>query len=258
VGKAFAVLGSFTADTPELTLSQIAGKAGLDRGTTFRLLQTFLELGFVRSVPETRRFRLTLKCLELGFSALSSRDLASHAVPLLREVVPCLADAGSLGVLDRGEVIYIERVQAGLDRLGFDRRPGSRTGAYATALGHVILAQLPREQQIEHLESTARVPLSERTLVQLDELLARLEVVKSRGFAVSDGENAYGLRTVAAPILDGSAQALAAVSLTIQASRQPLDEFLAASVPAVRRIAAELSDGVRWSLGAIRLPGASR
>lgn len=258
VGKAFAVLGAFTADVPELALSQVAAKAGLDRGTTFRLLKTLVELGLVRPIPESKRFRLTLKCLELGFSALSSRDLGAHALPLLREVVPNVADAGSLGILDRGEVIYIERVQSGLDRHGFDRRPGSRIGAYATALGHAVLAQLPRERQIQHLESTPRVPLSERTLVDLDELLARLEVVRSQGFALSDGENAYGLCTVAAPVLDSNAEPLAAVSLTIQASRQSLDEFVEAAVPAVRRIAAELTDGVRWSLGAIRPLGPSR
>src|SRR4051794_9849715 len=195
VAKAFAVLRAFDNGVPELTLSEVASRATLDRGTTFRLLKTVVELGYVRPVPGSKRFRLGLKCLELGFSALAGRDLPEHAAPLLREAVPKIADAGSLGVLEQGEVIYLERVQAGLGRHGIDRRPGSRTGAYASALGHAILAYLPRQAQVEHLESIERVKVSERTVVDLEALLDRLAEVRQQGYAVSDGENAYGLRT---------------------------------------------------------------
>ena len=254
VGKAFSVLSAFRLDATELTSSQVAATVGLDRGTTYRLIHTLVELGYVRPVPETKRFRLTLKCLELGFAALSGRDLAAHAAPLLRELVPSLADAGSLGILDRGEVVYLHRVQSGLDRHGFDRRPGSRTGAYAAALGHAILAQLPRPVQVEHLESIPRVSVSERTLIDMDALLVRLDLVREQGFAVSDGENAYGLRTVAAPVFDVDARPLAAVSLTIRSSRQSVEDFVAAAAPGVRRLADDLTAGVRHSLGAIAVP----
>jgi IclR family transcriptional regulator, pca regulon regulatory protein len=251
VAKAFGVIRAFDSTVPELTLSQIAARASLDRGTTFRLVNTLVDLGYLRAVFGSKRYRLTLKCLELGFSVLSGRDLSAHAAPLLREVVPDVADAGSLGVLDRGEVIYLERVQEGLDRHGFDRRPGSRTGAYAAALGHAILAHLPRGEQIAHLDSIERIKVSERTVTDLDGLLKRLELVRRQGFAVSDGENAYGLRTVAAPIFDTDTRPLAAVSLTVQSSRMELDDFVAAAVPTVRRLASELSEGVRLSLGSI-------
>ena len=106
VAKAFAVLHAFGQDLPELTVAEVAARAGLDRGTAFRLIHTLVGLGYLRPVPDGRCFRLTLKCLELGFSVLAAGDLPGHATPLLREMVPGVADAGSLGVLDRGEVIY--------------------------------------------------------------------------------------------------------------------------------------------------------
>ncbi|HXW38276.1 MAG TPA: EAL domain-containing protein, partial [Acidimicrobiales bacterium] len=137
--KVFAVLKAFDRNLPELTVTEIAARAQLDRGTAFRLVHTLMDLGYVRGVPDSKRYRLTLKCLELGFTALAGRDLPAHARPLLREVVPAVADAGSLGMLERGEVIYVERVQTVPERLGIDRRPGSRIGAYAAALGHAIL-----------------------------------------------------------------------------------------------------------------------
>lgn len=258
VVKAFSVLKAFGRGLPELTVAEVAARAGVDRGTAFRLIHTLVGLGYLRPVPDGRRFRLTLKCLELGFSALSAGDLPDHAVPLLRELVPGVADAGSLGVLDKGEVIYLARIDAGLERHGVIRRPGSRIGAYATALGQSILAWLPRQEQIAHLESVERVKLSERTLTDLDALLVRLEEVRERGYAVSDGENAYGLVTVAAPVLDQRGAPCAGISLTIGEGRLSSADFAAQAAPQAQRLAAELSEGVRLSLGAIGLPAGAR
>jgi IclR family pca regulon transcriptional regulator len=256
VAKAFAVLQAFGRDLPELTVAEVAGRAGFDRGTAFRLVHTLVGLGYLRAVPDGRRFRLTLKCLELGFSVLAAGDLPGHAAPLLRELVPGVADAGSLGVLDRGEVIYLARVEADLARHGVVRRPGSRIGAYATALGQAIMAWLPPQEQVAHLEGVERVKLSERTLTDLDALLVRLAEVRARGYAVSDGENAYGLVTVAAPVLDARGAPCAGVSLTVGGGRMSSAEFTALAAPQAKRLAAELSEGMRLSLGAIGVHGA--
>ena len=254
VAKVFAVLKAFGRGTAELTAAEVASRAGLDRGTAFRLIQTLADLGYVRGVPDSRRYRLTLRCLELGFAALSAGDLPEHATPLLRDAVPGTADAASLGTLEHGEVIYLARVEAALERHGVVRRPGTRVGAYATALGQAIMAWLPRDEQVAHLEAVERVMLSERTLTGLDALLARLAEVRARGVAVSDGENAYGLRTIAAPVLDAAGRPVAGVSLTIAATRMPVEAFIEGAAPVALRIAAELAEGLRLSLGAIGIP----
>src|SRR6476620_8673619 len=85
VGKAFAVLKSFTSETFELTLSEIAARADLDRGTAFRLIQTLTELGYLQAVPQSRRFRLGVACLDLGYTVLSRGTLRALAEPLLRD-----------------------------------------------------------------------------------------------------------------------------------------------------------------------------
>ncbi|MCQ4161637.1 helix-turn-helix domain-containing protein [Roseomonas sp. GC11] len=255
--KVFAVLKAFTAEMPELTLAEVAARAGTDRGTAFRLIHTLEALGYLRAVPGSRRFRLTLKCLELGFSALAARGLPDHALPLLRAMVPELGDAASLGAVEGGDVVYLARVQVGLERHGVVRQPGTRVGAYATALGHAILAYLPREEQIAHLARRERMKLSERTITDLDALLERLSQVRAQGYAVSDGENAYGLRTIAAPLLDAQGEPFAGISLTIDASRAPLEDFVAAGLPRLRQVALELMEAVRLSRGAIGLRAAT-
>src|SRR5947209_2576175 len=86
-GKVFAVLRAFDAERAEMTISEVAGRAGLDRGTAFRLIHTLISLGYLAAVPNARRFRLTLKCLELGYAALNRAGLRGQAAPLLRELV---------------------------------------------------------------------------------------------------------------------------------------------------------------------------
>ncbi len=250
-GKVLAVLSVFAADEPELTLPEISKRTGLDRGTVFRMVHTLVDLGYLRASGDNKRFRLTLKCLQLGYNALVGADLRDHAGPILRDLIPEFADAASYGVLDVDDVVYIVRVEGGLSMAGLDRRAGSRIKAYAAALGHVMLAYLPREEQIERLNASQRTKLSERTLVGLDELLERLELVKSQGYAVSDGENAFGLRTVAAPVLDDSGMPVGGVSLTIKSERMGIEDFVEQATPAVMKVAEEMSQAVTFSFGRI-------
>jgi len=242
VGKAFAVLRSFTSEAFELTLSEVAARADLDRGTAFRLIQTLIELGYLQPVPQSRRFRLGLACLDLGYTVLSHGSLRAIVEPLLRALVPEVGDAASLGILDGGDVIYLARVGAGLDRHKMDRRPGSRIPAYSAALGHVMLARLARDEQIERLEARPRVKLSERTLTDLDALLARLDLVKKKGHAVSDGENAYGLRTLATPIFDAQGVVIGGLSVTIDAMRMDMPAFRDQALPRLMQVTRQVQD----------------
>lgn len=244
VAKVFAVLKAFDTSLPELTITEVAGRAALDRGTAFRLVHTLCQLGYLAPAARPKRYRLTLKCLELGYTPLARADIKTLARPLLQELVPAVADAASLGMLDGPDVVYVERAQAAGVAGLVDRRPGSRTGAYAAALGHAVLAHLPIATQRAVLESSNRIRLSERTLTDVDEIMERLAAVAVRGYAVSDGENAYGLRTVAAAILDTDGSPVAGVSLTILSNRASLDDFLGIAAPAVRRVAGELTRAV--------------
>ncbi len=250
VAKVFSVLRAFDTTLPELTISEVAARAGLDRGTSFRLVNTLCQLGYLATVPHSRRYRLTLKCLELGYTSLARADLKMLARPLLTELVPDLVDAASLGMLDDTDVVYVERVQTEL-RISLDRRTGSRTGAYSAALGHAMLAHLPVEKAEDVLRRSNRVRLSERTLTDVDELMNRLALVRKRGYAISDGENAYGLRTVAAAVLDADGAPVAGVSATSSVDRMSLDAFIQTVTPRVQAVADELSRAVQLSFGSI-------
>lgn len=245
LAKGFRVLEAFTAERIEMGLAEVARAASIDNATAFRFLNTLVQLGYVEKIAEAKRFRLTLKCLDLGFNAIARTDLRELARPLLRELVSDTIEAASIAVPDGADIVYVERVQAGLVRLGVDVRIGSRVPAYSTAVGQAILAHLPRDTQVKLLDSIQRRKLTPTTLTRLDALLVKLEQIKRAGFALSDQENVTGLRVLAAPVLDADGVPLAALSVAAPAFAMPLKAFDAASRKPVMAAAAKLSRAVQ-------------
>jgi IclR family transcriptional regulator, pca regulon regulatory protein len=241
LAKGFRVLETFTAQEPELTMAEVARLAGIDNATAFRFLNTLVEIGYVDRVADSRKFRLALKVLDLGFNAIARSDLRARARPILRGLVGEINEAASIGVLDGADVFYIERMQAGLARLGVDIRIGSRVPAYSSAVGHAILAWLSRPDQIAVLQSQPRKQLTATTQTDLDTLLARLEQVKRRGYAVSDQETVSGLYVIAAPVLDADGIPLAGLSVAAPAFQTNLKDFEAAAARPVVQAAQTLS-----------------
>ena len=241
LAKGFRVLQAFTPERPELTLAEVARAAGTDNATAFRFLNTLVQLGYLEKVAGTRLFRLTLKCLDLGFNAIARADLRTLARPLLRDLVGAQIEAASIGVPDGPDVVYVERVQAGLARLGIEVRIGSRVPAYSTAIGQATLAWLDRDTQIRLLEARPREQRTATTLTALDALLLRLERVRAQGFALSDQENVSGVRVLAAPVRDADGVAIAALSVATPAPALSLAAFKAAARAPVIAAAASLS-----------------
>lgn len=225
LAKGFRVLEAFSALDPELTLAEAARRAGLDNATAFRLLNTLVMLGYVIRIDGTRRFRLSLKSLDLGFNAIARMELRDLARPVLRSLVGSVNEAASLGVLEGGHVVYVERVQAGLTRLGVDVRIGSTVPAWYSAIGHALLAWLPAREQKRVLELLPRVKLTPATLTAIPDILRQLAKIRHAGWALSDQDVVPGLRVLAAPVLDRDGRPVAAVSVAAPSLRMPLPQF---------------------------------
>lgn len=249
LAKGFRILEAFTAQESELTMAEVARRSGMDNATAFRFLNTLVDIGYVQRVPNTRLFRLSFKVLDLGFNAIAHSDLRTRARPILRELVGEVSEAASIGVLEGSEVFYAERIQAGLTRLGVDIRIGSRVPAYSTAVGHAILAWLPRETQIRILEAQPRRKLTETTVTDMDVLLGRLDRVREVGYAVSDQENVSGLYVIAAPVLDLDGIPLAGLSVAAPAFQTTLAQFEAATAAPVQAAARDLSKALQTTGG---------
>lgn len=246
LAKGFRVLEVFDAREPELTLSQIASRAELDPGTTFRLVKTLVMLGYLQAADH-KKYRLALKVLDLGFNALGKMELHAIARPILRSLVGPVNEAASIAVLDGPELVYVERLQAPLGRLGITQRVGARVPAYCTAVGHAILAYVPIEERLQILNAKERRKLTPNTPVSIAEIESRLQRVRDVGYALSDQDTVIGVRVIAAPIFDPDGRPWGAISAAAPWMTCSVQEFVDHTAPVVVKAAEQLTKVSRIS-----------
>jgi IclR family pca regulon transcriptional regulator len=225
LAKGFRILEVFTADNEEMTLSEIALRSALDPGTTFRMLNTLVELGYVAKVQDSRRFSLTLKVLDLGFHAIAHKDLRDIVRPVLRALVNDTSEAASFAVLNGAEALYIERVRAGIARLGVDIRIGTTVPAHQTIIGHTMLAFLPPADLARLSKLTPRQTISALGKMSWNDIQPSLASIRQKGYALRDSTLSEGLRILGVPVLDPDGLPVGAISIAAPAARISADEF---------------------------------
>jgi IclR family pca regulon transcriptional regulator len=239
--RGLAVIRAFGADRPELTLSEVARACDLTRAAARRFLLTLVDLGYVHT--NGRTFRLSPRVLELGYAYLSSFSLPDIAQPHLERLVAEVHESSSLCVLDGDDVVYVARVP--VSRIMTTTiTVGTRFPAYATSVGRVMIAHLPPDRIDEVVRRGRLAALTERTIVSTELLRAELDVIREQGHAIVDQELEEGLRSVAAPVRDGTGAVVAAVNIPVHASRHSVasvrDDLLPHLLAAVARIEADL------------------
>ncbi|WP_432084116.1 IclR family transcriptional regulator domain-containing protein [Streptomyces sp. WAC 04229] len=239
--RGLAVIRAFDADHPALTLSEVARACDLTRAAARRFLLTLADLGYVHT--DGRRFRLTPRVLELGYSYLAGFTLAQIAEPYLEQLVAQVRESSSLCVLDGDDVVYVARVPTSRIMTA-SITVGTRFPAHLTSVGRVMLADLPDAEIERRLARADLRPHTARTLASVDALRAELRRVRRQGYALVDQELEDGLRSVAAPVRDRDGEVLAGVNIAVHAGRNSLEsvrrDLLPHLLAAVARIDADL------------------
>lgn len=246
--RGLSVLSLFSNETSELTLTEIARSADLNMTTSLRIASTLEEAGYLRRDPDTKRYRPSLKVLQLGFTALRSMDIRQVARPHLERLSRATGETVSLAALDDLEIVYVDRIR-NRQIVGVLLSLGSRLPAHCTSMGKAILAHLPGDQLRSRLDGIALESCTANTMVEVDALGQDLARVRRRGYAVNNEELAVGLRAVAAPIWGDQGSVVAAINIsgsTETISRDRLREELA---PLLLETASEISQALGFMDG---------
>lgn len=214
------------------TLSYIAGSnAGvgvrelsrelrLARGTAARVLHSLHACGFLRRDDETGRFRLGSRFLELAAEHRRCLSLNETARPHMTALSRLLRETVFLGVLDRAQVVIIDRVD-GDQPLRMTGELGVHESAFHTALGRVMLAGLSHPERVAIMAGCPPAGPTGKPTGAPEALSALIDAAGRRGWALDDGEQVEGVRCVAAPIRDEERRVVAAVSVSGPAFRLP-------------------------------------
>jgi IclR family pca regulon transcriptional regulator len=239
--RGLTVIRAFDAEHRELGLSEVARATGLTRAAARRFLLTLKALGYVK--VRDNRFSLSPRVLELGYAYLSSLTLPQVAQPHMETLVATVNESSSISVLDDLEVVYVARVPT-RRIMSITLSVGTRLPAYPTSMGRVLLAALDDDELAARLARIDPLPLSARTVTDKATLRMLLERVREQGYAATDQELEEGLRSLAVPLRDQSGAVVAALNVSVHASRASMAilrrDFLPEALKAAAAIEGDL------------------
>ncbi|MEW9551931.1 IclR family transcriptional regulator [Nonomuraea sp. NPDC050783] len=244
--RGLSILDAFTGDRSVLGIADLARAVGLNKSTTHRYVATLTALRYLEQDPETRKYFLGPRAVDLGFAAIDSMELARVTGPPLQALADETGCTASAAVGDGPDVVYVDRRRSsrrGTLALDLNLHVGSRLPAYCTSMGKVLLAHRDPAALRQILDRTDLARRGPRTITNREQLLAALARVRQSGVAVNDEELAPGLRSFSAPVRDRSGEVVAAINVAVYLTLVPatLDALAGRLEPPLRRAAAEIS-----------------
>jgi DNA-binding IclR family transcriptional regulator len=238
VERAASLLDALAAGG-ELGTNELARRTGLHPSSASRLLATLVDAGLVEHVPETGRYRLGLRLLDLGNAVLARLDLRDVARRHLRALVEETGETATLSAPGEPDAITVDFVQGASSVQGV-ARVGRPSVAHATATGKVALAFGQVDLPGEPLHA-----FTDRTIVDHAVLAREVERVRARGWAQAIGEREDDLNALAAPVRGSRGELAAVLGLQGPGSRFGPEAMELALEPLLARAAA-VSDALGW------------
>lgn len=253
--RALEVLGCFSAEHPERSVSEVAASSGLDRATARRLLRTLESLGYLAS--SASRYRLTPRVLRLGYATVAAQTFPELVQPYLDEVAHAVDHSCSLAVLDEDAAVFIAR--AAVRRvMTITLAPGARVPACASAVGRALLTGLEQEELRDYLRHVPQVPYTDRTVTEPEEIARLVAEARGQGWVLLDQELEAGVRSVAVPIHDSGGRVPAAVTVGTHTGLVDSDTLLDTILPRLRACAASIERTITRQPIATILPDSVR
>ncbi len=238
LARGLEVIAAFEPGRPAMTLTEVAAATGLARPTARRILLTLGELGYVRA--EGAGYALTPRVLDLGVAYVRSQGLWDIARPHMEALSAETGESCSVAQLDGSDIVYVARV-AVPKIVALAVQIGTRFPALQTSLGKVLLAALDPAEVDAVLAEPTRSGLTPRWQPDQAERDAVLREVRARGWALTDQQLALGIRSVAAPLRDGSGRVVGALNVNTHAAETSVDQLLGHHLPLLLKAAGEIS-----------------
>lgn len=238
LANGLAILESFDATHPEMSLSEVARRVGLSPATARRSLITLTALGYVGQ--NQKRFHLKPRIMTLGSGFYFASRIDEVLQPEIRNLVARFGDASSVGTLDGCDVIYVAHATVQRARRAA-AVVGARYPAHATSMGRVLLAALPDAEIDRRLTREPLAALTAQTCIDPCALRAELETVRANGYATTVDQLDYGITALAVPIRDPEGRTIAALNSSGYTGIVTPEKLVAERLPALREAASHIS-----------------
>ena len=236
IAKACTLLDLLTEAKRPLSLGELTQSSGWAKSTVYGLLSSMRSCGLVEQEPDSGRYTLGVRLFEYGSAVSSTRNIIALSREPMERLVKATGESASLSMLDRGEALVLLHAEPD-SVFHIVSETGAHLPAFCTAQGKVLLSALS-DASVRRIHEAQFQPFTPHVIATPDALVAEIQAVRERGYAVENGEFRIGVRGVAAPIKDHTGAIRYALGLIGMFRRVDSDEFRAATAEVIKTAAA--------------------
>lgn len=212
IDKTLSVLEFVAQNAKGVSLADVVRSMGVPKTTAFRILEILLAREYVTWYDDSEKYFIGVKALEIGISGLIGLDVVDVSIPYLQDMSAKVGETSFLAVYNNGDVVYLYKAE-GTCSIQTTATLGSRRPAYCTALGKVILANLPIEETDRVFEKKL-AKFTEKTVTDRIKLYEEFASIRSQGYSIDDEGIEYGLYCLGVPIYNYTGNVIAAISVS--------------------------------------------
>jgi len=196
-----------------LGVNEVSRRLNIDKSTTYRIISTLVGQGFVEQDPETRKYLLGLRVIEVAALKLRTIKLLKVARSAIQRLMVQSRETVHVAVHVEGEVMYLDSEQyAGV--ITVNTMVGGRAPIHSSAVGKALLSCLPTEKVDEILALKGLKRFTQNTIIDPREFHQHLQQCRERGYGFDDEETDIGVRCIGAPVFDHLSNVVAAAGIS--------------------------------------------
>lgn len=199
LARGLELLRCFSPKHQHLGNQELSQMTGLPKPTITRLTHTLSRLGYLKQVPNSSKFQLSVGVLSFGYSMLSNLSLRSVAHPLMKNLADYAEAAVAMATRDRLNMIYLDVVQ-GKGNVTMRRQVGTHLPIHLSSMGRACLAAMPEDERDFLLDAIHRKHVEEWPQIQKN-LEKSFKDYQEYGFCFSIGEWHKDVNSVAVPFV---------------------------------------------------------
>lgn len=239
--KGLSILSLFDREHPFRTLTEISRLTGINKTSTFRLVNTLVQMGFLRKSAGDKSLRIGPRAFAMGFECFHGFDVYQGIKPLIDRTFLEHKISVDSALVDRFKLISLYRRE--MPNLAYFHLPLMMDELYARAMGKVVLADLDEPALAEYLENTDLAKLAPNTLTHPDAVREEIEKTRTRGYSINNQEYVEGIISVGAPMRNlVTRSVVGAVSLDFSSQEYSIETVREKYIGVLLRLAGEASE----------------
>jgi len=243
--KGLKILNLFDEQHSRWSQKDIAEAMQINTTSIYRLVNTFVEMGYLIKDNKTKLVSPGPMSVALGHRLLRSYNLRRMIAPIIAKKSEDYEISIEVALFANNTMILVYGYEQ-KNTLTF-HKPGSAQELYCTAMGKAYLAYLPQAERDQIIARQSFYPRTPHTLTNPEALMKQLAEIRTKGYSVNNGEYIKGLISIGVPLFSPvSKSVIGGVSFdttTIESSMNELAKSYSAHlVDLAQQISAYLPD----------------